>query len=97
LCSQATAAITAATRVKPKVIGKPNREMMEGILRRTGVDKNEVCIIGDRLMTDIRMGRNFGILSILVLTGETTKEDLKHSRILPDLVIERNIDLLQYI
>jgi ribonucleotide monophosphatase NagD (HAD superfamily) len=53
--------------------------------------------MGDRLMTDIKMGRDFGILSILVLTGEASMEDLKKSDVVPDLILEKNIDLLTYI
>lgn len=96
-CGALSAAITAATGVKPKVIGKPNREMLEGLLNRTGVSKEELCIMGDRLITDIKMGLDFGILNILVLTGEAKKEDLMATAILPDFVIEKNVDLLSYL
>ena len=96
-CGALSAALTAATGIMPKVIGKPNSEMLEGILRRTGIAKEELCIIGDRLMTDIKMGQDFGILSILVLTGEAKMEDIENSGIIPDVVIEKNIDLLRYL
>ncbi len=96
-CGALSAAITAATGVKPKVIGKPNREMLEGLINRTGVSKEELCIMGDRLMTDIKMGLDFGILNILVLTGEAKEEDLMGSSILPDFVIEKNVNLLSYL
>lgn len=93
-CGALSAAFTAATGVKPKVVGKPNQEMLEGLLKRVNVKKEELCLMGDRLMTDIRMGRNFGILSILVLTGEASREDVKKSDVVPDLILEKNIDLL---
>lgn len=96
-CGAMSAAFTAATNVLPKVIGKPNAEMLNGILQRTGIKKDELCIMGDRLMTDIRMGQDFGILSILVLTGEAIIEDIEPSGIVPDVVIEKNIDLLKFI
>ena len=96
-CGALSAAFIAATGIKPKVLGKPNREMLEGLLRRMNVKKEELCLMGDRLMTDIKMGRDFGILSILVLTGEASMEDLKKSDIVPDLVLEKNIDLLAYV
>lgn len=96
-CGALSAAITAATGVKPKVIGKPNQEMMEGLLNRTGAIKEELCIMGDRLITDIKMGIDFGILNILVLTGEAKAEDLPHSPIVPDFVIEKSVDLLNYL
>jgi|SRR5208283_2453334 len=96
-CGSLSAAFTAATGVKPKVIGKPNQEMLDGLLKRMNVKKEELCLMGDRLMTDITMGWSFGILSILVLTGETRMEDLKNSDVVPDLILEKNIDLLTYI
>lgn len=96
-CGALSAAITAATGVRPKVIGKPNQEMLEGMLKRTGVSKKELCLMGDRLITDIKMGIDFGILNILVLTGEAKEEDLMGSAILPDFVIKKNVDLLSYL
>jgi 4-nitrophenyl phosphatase len=96
-CGALSAAFTAATGVKPKVLGKPNQEMLDGLLKRMNVTKEELCLMGDRLMTDIKMGRDFGILSILVLTGEASMEDLKKSDVVPDLILEKNIDLLTYI
>jgi NagD protein len=96
-CGALSAAFTAATGVKPKVIGKPNLEMLEGLLKRVNVRKEELCLMGDRLMTDIRMGREFGILSILVLTGEASREDVRTSDVIPDLILEKNIDLLTYL
>ena len=80
-CGSLITAFTAATGVAPKIIGKPHEEMLGGILNRTGIQKEELCIMGDRLMTDIRMGRDFGILSILVLTGEAKLSDLDGSDI----------------
>lgn len=96
-CGALSAAITAATGVKPKVIGKPKKEMLEGLLKRAGVTKEELCIMGDRLITDIKMGIDFGILNILVLTGEAKAEDLSHSPIIPDYVIGKNVDLLSFL
>ncbi len=96
-CGALTAAFIAATGVRPKVIGKPNREMLEGLLHRAGVKQQQLCLMGDRLMTDIRMGQDFGIMTILVLTGETKREHLENSELQPDLVLEKNIDLLDYL
>lgn len=96
-CGALSAAITAATGVRPKVVGKPQREILNGILHRLNLPKEKTCMIGDRLMTDIQMGLNFGITSILVLTGETTPELLAQSKIKPDFVFKRVVDILEYI
>ena len=96
-CGALSAAFTAATGIKPKVIGKPNKEMLDGLLNHINIKKDEICIIGDRLMTDIKMGVIFDILNILVLTGETKLEHLQTSDIQPDIILEKNIDLLNYL
>ena len=54
-------------------------------------------MVGDRLYTDIATGKNFGILSILVLSGETTEEMLKASPVQPDLVFGKLADMILYL
>jgi ribonucleotide monophosphatase NagD (HAD superfamily) len=44
-------------------------------------------MIGDRLDTDILAARRAGILSVLVLTGVSTRAELTESPILPDIVV----------
>jgi len=44
-------------------------------------------MVGDRLYTDIAFGVNFGMKTILVLSGETKEEDLKVSTVSPSLVL----------
>ena len=96
-CGAISAAITAATGVAPKVLGKPNREMLEGLLARTKTSPDKMILVGDRLTTDIKMGNDFGIFTVLVLTGEATREDLETSVIQPNLVVEKISDLLAYL
>jgi HAD superfamily hydrolase (TIGR01457 family) len=95
-CGAMAAALIAATGRTPTYIGKPHAPMVDGLLRRAGCRREEMAMIGDRLTTDIRTGVDHGIFSILVLTGETTREDLQRSAVQPDLVLERIVDLLEY-
>lgn len=82
------ALIESSTGRKPDVvIGKPNDDMVEAVLKRTGYKKDEIVMIGDRLYTDIAMGRT-GITTILVLSGETKKGDLAVSEIRPDIIVK---------
>ena len=50
-------------------------------------------MIGDNLDTDILGGKNAGIKTALVLTGNASKKDLKKSDISPDYVI-KDVSLL---
>lgn len=70
------ALITASTGVSPTYFGKPYPYTVQMIEEATGVDRKEMCIFGDRLYTDIALGKRHGVCSVLVLSGETRKEDL---------------------
>ena len=87
-CGSIIAAVTAATGIKPKVIGKPHPEMVEAFCQQYKLKPENLAMIGDRLYTDIAMGNAAGILSILVLSGEAGLEDLKESKFKPDIVAE---------
>ena len=81
--------IKASTGVEPKIIGKPYPEMVEALRAKYGLEDPEtVAMVGDRLYTDIAMGRAAGIKSILVLSGETQLADLERSEVQPDFVVE---------
>ena len=71
------AAIEACTGVRCEVnTGKPDPIMVETARLAMGLDLADCVMVGDRLMTDIRMAQNAGMDSALVLTGETTPERL---------------------
>lgn len=70
------ALVTASTGKTPTYFGKPYKETIEMIGEATGFDNSEMCIFGDRLYTDIALGKSFGVTSVLVLSGETTEYDV---------------------
>lgn len=74
-----SAFVTAATGVKPTYFGKPYRETMDMICETTGIAKEKMCIFGDRLYTDIALGKRHGVCAALVLTGETTPTDIENA------------------
>ncbi len=92
-CGALAAAITTATGVQPKFIGKPNTEMVNAFLARLGLQKHQVAIVGDRLATDIRMGQDHGILTFLVLSGKTTAEEAATSPYQPDVIVDKTLDI----
>lgn len=79
------------------IVGKPNPGIVEAALKRTGLKTRELAMVGDRLYTDIETGLRSGMLSVLVMSGETTEEMLEKSATRPDLKFQRlsgMIDLL---
>ena len=68
--------VTASTGKVPTYFGKPYKETIEMIGEATGFSREEMCIFGDRLYTDIALGKKFGVTSILVLSGETQPADV---------------------
>lgn len=87
----------SAGRRPDLVLGKPNAGIVEDALGITGLSKRELAMVGDRLYTDIATGVNFGITSILVLTGEATLQDVERSTVKPDLVVERLSSMNAYL
>ena len=90
--------IEASAGRRPDVIlGKPYSGIVEDALRLTGLEKSQLAMVGDRLYTDIATGVNFGMLSVLVLTGESTRQDVETSPVKPDLIFERLSDMNPYL
>ena len=90
------AAIKESTGKEPLVIGKPHTQGLEIILKERKWKKEDTTIIGDRWETDILLGKNSGIRTVLVLTGVTQEKNLSsfpHSR-LPDQVVKSLPELL---
>ncbi|MFG2196874.1 HAD-IIA family hydrolase [Streptomyces sp. NPDC048639] len=94
-CAAMTAAIEACTGVRAEaVVGKPSLHMAKTCLDRLGVPASEAAVVGDRLDTDVAMGRAAGMAGILVLTGATSPADLTHSDIRPHAVVPSLKELL---
>lgn len=88
-CGSICSCIEKATDRGPDiVIGKPDAKMLDGILERYSLKPSEVAMIGDRIYTDIQLAKNANALGVLVLTGETTTEDVKLVDSLPDIIVE---------
>lgn len=85
--------IAASTGRRPDIIiGKPHKYIVEAVEEKTGFPLQQIAMIGDRLYTDIALGKA-GIKTILVLSGETVLTDLKASEFQPDLICENLGDL----
>jgi len=87
--------VASSTGSRPDVIvGKPHQPIIEAILEVTGVEPSQLVMVGDRLYTDIALGRA-GINTILVLSGEATRDDIPSAPVQPDLVLENVGELLE--
>jgi len=80
-----------------KMFGKPDKSFIDHILQKYGLTYKDTIVIGDRLYTDIELAKNSSITSILVLIGETKREDYEESEIRSDIVISNLFDLTKYI
>ncbi len=92
-CGSILAALEAATDVRPIVIGKPERWLLDEGLRRLGADPAAAAVLGDRLDTDILGGQRLGLRTIMVLTGVHGEEDLARSKVKPDTVYRNLVEL----
>lgn len=89
------ALITASTGATPKYFGKPHKETADMISELFGVSFDKTAIVGDRLYTDIALGKNNGLMSVLVLTGETKIEDVNEDNA-PDIILDGIGEILKY-
>jgi NagD protein len=87
------APIELATGIDAYFVGKPNPLMMRHAMRMLANRREETAIIGDRMDTDIIAGIHSEIDTVLVLSGVTTKEDLKKFAYRPRYVLPTVGDL----
>lgn len=93
-CGSITALLETATGRSPeRVLGKPDPMMLAPVYERSACEPEDIVIVGDRLETDIRLARNEGVTSVLVLSGDTDESDLEGSEIEPDFVVDSIAEL----
>jgi ribonucleotide monophosphatase NagD (HAD superfamily) len=74
--------------VKPVIIGKPERAMFDEARRRMGAPIEGTVMVGDRLTTDIAGGNAAELVTVMVLTGISQREDLEGSAVRPDFIFD---------
>ncbi len=96
-CAAMIGAVEGSTGKKVEVIvGKPSDIMIQVAVQSMGLSPDACILVGDRLETDILMGRKAGMATALVLTGVTKREALNNSDIQPDHVWESIATILDY-
>lgn len=89
-------AILGSTKQEPLVVGKPSTFMMDYLAKKFGITTSQICMVGDRLDTDILFGQNGGCKTLLVLSGVTSLQTLQSpdNSIQPDFYTNQISDFL---
>lgn len=92
----------SAFRYPDRIIGKPNGDIIEYLtmrvkLNRPETTRDQIAMVGDRLYTDIAAGRNNGLQSVLVLSGEAAMQDVEASDVLPHLIFGSVKDMIPFL
>ena len=88
----------ASTGRRPQVFGKPMRTTVDYLTKRLNCEPEELVFVGDRIETDVAIGYNHGIPSVLVLTGATSLEAYEaQDKIKAGLVVDSLAALGDYI
>jgi HAD superfamily hydrolase (TIGR01450 family) len=88
---------TSTGREPDLIVGKPNRLFVEKAAERVGVPVSAMCMIGDRLYTDIALGSSAGISTILVLSGETKAAEVEGSPFQPTYIFQDLGEVADYL
>ncbi len=94
-CGAMVAMLETATGVKAFSVGKPSPVMMRAARKELGLTTDQTIMIGDTMETDILGGVQLGFHTVLVLSGGTSREDLKRYAYRPDVVVEHLADFAE--
>jgi len=87
-CAGMTAAVEAVSGKQVEVVvGKPSAIILQVALDTLAVEARDCVIVGDRIETDIVMGKRLGLATVLVLSGITRGDDPRIAELAPDLVV----------
>jgi HAD superfamily hydrolase (TIGR01450 family) len=86
------AGIRHVTGAEPTVVGKPSPLVLEACAQRLRTPASKLVVVGDDLRLEIRMAREAGARSVLVLSGSSSAADvdgvareLRPDRVVPDV------------
>jgi arabinose operon protein AraL len=94
-CAGMIGAVEAVTgQAVEIVVGKPSPIILEVALEALGLPAAACAIVGDRIETDIVMGKRLGLATVLVLSGITRPDDPRIAEVAPDAVLPSVGDLV---
>ncbi|NXE42121.1 PGP phosphatase, partial [Ptilorrhoa leucosticta] len=96
-------AVETAAQREAFIVGKPNRFMFDCVASEFDVRPSRTMMVGDRLDTDILMGNNCHVTTLLTLTGVTTLDEVQgleysgplRNHLIPDFYVDSIADLFQ--
>lgn len=95
-CAAMIGAVEGATGKKVEVIvGKPSDIMIQVAGEAMDLNPQDCLLVGDRLETDMVMGKKAGMATALVLTGVTTRKALWQSPLQPDYIWESVAEIIK--
>ncbi|KAK8742004.1 hypothetical protein OTU49_002052 [Cherax quadricarinatus] len=74
-------------------MGKPSLNMFYMLQARYGVQPEKTLIIGDTLHTDILLGNECGMWTLLVLSGATTLQEARQLTTTQDPIKQKQVPL----
>ncbi|MGN1451993.1 MAG: HAD-IIA family hydrolase [Eubacteriales bacterium] len=86
-CRAFVSPIELATGKSAYFVGKPNPVIMRRARQLLGIDSRDLCIIGDRMDTDIIAGIESGIETVLVLSGVSQADTAEQFSYRPNHII----------
>ncbi|HXB56871.1 MAG TPA: HAD-IIA family hydrolase [Vicinamibacteria bacterium] len=86
-CGAFAAPIERITGKRPFYVGKPSAFMMRAALRHLQAHSEEAWMVGDNMETDIIAGLQTGLVTVLVLSGVSRREDLTRYAYRPDHIV----------
>ena len=96
-CGSVSQMLFNATKRRPYFIGKPEPAIARLAIQKTGFRPEDAVLVGDRIYTDIACGVNAGISTVLVFSGETTREDWEKSEVKPQFTCGSIADIWEMI
>lgn len=87
-CGSVCEMLYRATKRRPVFIGKPQPEMALLAMEKYGFRREETMLVGDRVYTDIACAVHAGIDAVLVLSGESTLQDVEENTEKPTHIFE---------
>lgn len=93
-CGSICQMLKNATGKSPIFIGKPEPTMIEIVMKKFNVTKEDTVVIGDRLYTDIASGLNAHVDTVCVLSGEASLDDIRKSEYQPTYIFKSIKDII---